>query len=484
MIEAEKLTKYYGDRAAVRDLSFEVKKGEIVGLLGPNGAGKTTTMRMLTGYLPIDGGRAVVAGYDVVEKPVEVRRRLGYLPETVPLYTEMPVRAYLDFTAKIRGVPSKGRNRRIEEVMELCRIADVSNKVIGKLSRGYKQRVGLAQAIIHNPQVIILDEPTVGLDPRQIIEIRKVIRDLAGNHSMILSTHILPEVSALCDRVVIVNRGRVLVEDTLANLERQGANSERLRLEVRGPQQEIREFLEQYPEVIQVEIPTSAALASVDAQGNLAPAVDPDAEAVEEALGVDSDGNARFNLKVAPNADIRESLAGAIIGQGWGLREIGLVVPSLEEIFIQLITEDLARLEEEEAEGDDGEELEDAEDDELSTPAQARVGSDDDEMDEPEEAISVIDSEDDLNSQKVGHREGSNPVNARQRVYPVAKTPDQNAAKQRKAAPSFLTASPKDRSTSKAAPGDTSTEILPASEADASEVDQDSTETGSERERE
>ena len=468
MIEAEKLTKYYGDRAAVRDLSFEVKKGEIVGLLGPNGAGKTTTMRMLTGYLPIDGGRAVVAGYDVVEKPVEVRKRLGYLPETVPLYTEMPVRAYLDFTAKIRGVPSKGRNRRIEEVMELCRIADVSEKVIGKLSRGYKQRVGLAQAIIHNPQVIILDEPTVGLDPRQIIEIRKVIRDLAGNHSMILSTHILPEVSALCDRVVIVNRGRVLVEDTLANLERQGANSERLRLEVRGPQQEIHDFLTGWPDVVQVEIPTSAASASIDSQGNLAPAVDPDEEAVEVALGVES--QARFNLKVTPNIDIRESLASAIIQQGWGLREIGLVVPSLEEIFIRLITEDLARLDEEENE--DTQAIEDSEDEELTAPAQARPSSYDDEMDEPDgEVAEVVDSEADLNSQEVVRREGSNPANARQRIYSVAKTPDQV---KRKAAPSFLTASPKDRS-SKPPAGDA--EILPASE-----VDQNSTDTEPERE--
>ncbi len=469
MIEAEKLTKYFGDRAAVQDLSFEVKKGEIVGLLGPNGAGKTTTMRMLTGYLPIDGGRAVVAGYDVVEKPVEVRKRLGYLPETVPLYTEMPVRAYLDFTAKIRGVPSKGRNRRIEEVMELCRLADVSEKVIGKLSRGYKQRVGLAQAIIHNPQVIILDEPTVGLDPRQIIEIRKVIRDLAGNHSMILSTHILPEVSALCDRVVIVNRGRVLVEDTLANLERQGANSERLRLEVRGPQQEIHDFLARWPDVVQVEIPTNAASASIDSQGNLAPAVNPDEEAYEVALDGESQG--RFNLKVTPNTDIREALASAIIQQGWGLREIGLVVPSLEEIFIRLITEDLAHLEEEE--NQDAEDLEDVEGDELTAPVSARSASYDDELDEPDgDVAAVVNNEAELNSQEVVRREGSNPMNARQRVYPVSKTPDQA---KRKAAPSFLTASPKDRSSKPAA--ETQTEILPASEGD-----QNSTDTESERE--
>ena len=456
MIEAEKLTKYYGDRAAVRDLSFEVKKGEIVGLLGPNGAGKTTTMRMLTGYLPIDGGRAVVAGYDVVEKPMEVRRRLGYLPETVPLYTEMPVRAYLDFTAKIRGVPAKGRNRRIEEVMELCRIADVRDRVIGKLSRGYKQRVGLAQAIIHNPQVIILDEPTVGLDPRQIIEIRKVIRDLAGNHSMILSTHILPEVSALCDRVVIVNQGRVLVEDTLANLEHQGASSERLRLEVRGPQQEVQDFLIQWPEVLQVEIPSAQATASIDSQGNLAPAVEAEEE---ERVSLEGDGTARFNLKVTPNTDIREALSNAIIRQGWGLREIALVVPSLEEIFINLITEDLAR---QEAEDNEDDELEELDGEETQPAVKMRRAGDDDEMDEPDsEVAGVVASEAELNSEEIGHRQGANPLNARQRVYPVG-----NQAAKRKAAPSFLTASPKDRSSQQADSGKATDEILPATEAD------------------
>ncbi len=465
MIEAEKLTKYYGDRAAVRDLSFEVKKGEIVGLLGPNGAGKTTTMRMLTGYLPIDGGRAVVAGYDVVEKPMEVRRRLGYLPETVPLYTEMPVRAYLDFTAKIRGVPSKGRKRRIEEVMELCRISDVSEKVISKLSRGYKQRVGLAQAIIHNPQVIILDEPTVGLDPRQIIEIRKVIRDLAGNHSMILSTHILPEVSALCDRVVIINQGRVLVEDTLANLERQGASSEHLRLEVRGPQLEIQDFLAQWPNVLQVELPTSQATASIDTQGNLAPAVN--SEEGVYAVAADFDGSALFNLKVTPNADIREALANAIIQQGWGLREIGLVVPTLEEIFVNLITEDLARQEEESDDVGGLEELDSEESPVSQTVVKTRRFNDDDELDEPDGEVSqVIESEAELNSEEIVHRQGSNPENARQRIYTVGKAQDQTA--KRKAAPSFLTASPKDRSSQNQdfAKAKDKEEILPASEAD------------------
>ncbi|HEX2912029.1 MAG TPA: ATP-binding cassette domain-containing protein [Chloroflexia bacterium] len=360
MIEAENLTKFYGDRAAVKDLSFNVEKGEIVGLLGPNGAGKTTTMRMLTGYLPVDAGKAIVAGYNVADKPMEVRKRLGYLPETVPLYTEMPVRTYLDFTAKIRGVPANGRKRRVEEVMELCRIADVRDKIIGKLSRGYRQRVGLAQAIVHNPQVIILDEPTVGLDPRQIIEIRKVIRDLAGNHSMILSTHILPEVSAICDRVVIVNRGRVLVEDTLANLERRGAEGERLRLQVRANPEEAALFLQEWPGVVQVETVTPA-------------------EESETAL----DGSLIFDLKVQPGAEIREKLAAAVVSRGWGLLELKNIAPSLEEIFVQLITEDLNRLEAEEeveAGGYAGD------DDELSVqPLNNQSQSYDDEMDEPVE---------------------------------------------------------------------------------------------------
>ncbi len=323
MIDVENLTKYYGQRAAVRDVTFHVEKGEILGLLGPNGAGKTTTMRILTGYLPATSGKAVVAGFNVADNPMEVRRRLGYLPETVPLYTDMSVTAYLDFTAKLRGVPSRGRKRRVEEVMDLCRISDVKNKVIAKLSRGYRQRVGLAQAIVHNPQVIILDEPTVGLDPRQIIEIRQVIRDLAGGHSLILSTHILPEVSTLCDRVVIINRGRVLVEDTLANLEQQGAENERLRLEVRGPAQAVREFLAGQSGITRVE------LSSANSE-----------EAAADMTALHSRELNSFAVEVAPGLDLREQLSSAIIAQGWGLLEMRTAAPSLEEIFVRLVSTD------------------------------------------------------------------------------------------------------------------------------------------------
>ena len=320
MIDAEHLTKYYGRRAAVRDVSFHVGRGEIVGLLGPNGAGKTTTMRMLTGYLPMSSGKANVAGFDVSDKPMEVRKRLGYLPETVPLYTDMTVRSYLSFTAKLRAVPPKARNRRIEEVMAMCRVTEVAGRTIGKLSRGYRQRVGLAQAIVHNPDVIILDEPTVGLDPRQIIETRNVIRDLAGDHSMILSTHILSEVNTLCDRVIIINRGRVLVDDSLANLQRQSANSSRLQMLVRGPQAEVEMRLASLPGALKVSV----------LEDNTA----------EDGSLTNRDGISRFNLEA--DQDLRELVAHTIIAQGWGLLELRNDAPTLEDIFVRLISCDVA----------------------------------------------------------------------------------------------------------------------------------------------
>jgi ABC-2 type transport system ATP-binding protein len=358
MIEAENLTKFYGRKAVVRGISFNVERGEIVGLLGPNGAGKTTTMRMLTGYLTANSGKAIVAGYNVSENPLEVRKRLGYLPETVPLYTDMTVRAYLDFTAKLRGVPGKERRRRVEEVMGKCRVSDVAGKVIGKLSRGYKQRVGLAQAIVHNPDVIILDEPTVGLDPRQIIEIRQVIRELAGAHSLILSTHILQEVSTLCDRVIIINQGRVLIDDSLANLERQGQESERLQVEVRGPADKVLELLRNQPGIEDV--------VKVKKSGD-------DETAVSET--------SRFVVDGAPGSDHRESLANLILSNGFGLLELKTAVPTLEEIFVRVITEDPQIVDEDE--------YANAElDDELDSEAEDEELDEEDELDE-EEATSV-----------------------------------------------------------------------------------------------
>src|SRR5215470_3284480 len=218
LIEVERLTKSYGKNVAVNDISFSVEKGEILGFLGPNGAGKTTTMRILTGYLPATSGSARISGFDVFEQSMEVRRRIGYLPEVPPLYPDMTVRAYLEFVARIKGVAKSDIARRVEQACEMANITDKRGDLIKRLSRGYKQRVGLAQAIVHNPAVVILDEPTVGLDPKQIIEVRKLIKGLAGDHTIILSTHILPEVSMTCDRVVIINRGRIAAVDTPENL--------------------------------------------------------------------------------------------------------------------------------------------------------------------------------------------------------------------------------------------------------------------------
>jgi len=221
MIEVEGLSKLYGDYTAVENICFSASKGEIVGFLGPNGAGKTTTIRMLATYLPPSAGTARIAGYDIVTQADEVRRRIGYLPENPPLYGEMTVEEYLRFVADIKGVPRASRNTRVDEVLERCFIADVRKKLCQHLSRGYRQRVGLAQAIIHEPEVIILDEPTSGLDPKQIIQIRELIKSLGTSHTVLLSTHILPEVSMVCSKVVIVSRGRIVMESALEDLTRE-----------------------------------------------------------------------------------------------------------------------------------------------------------------------------------------------------------------------------------------------------------------------
>src|SRR6476646_3714223 len=232
MIKVEGLTKRYARNVAVDNISFEVEKGQIVGFLGPNGAGKTTTMRVLTCFLPATSGTATVAGYDVIEQPMEVKKRIGYLPETPPVYPEMEVSEYLDFVGRLKGIPSAEIGRRVDEVMGRCAVGDVRNKLIGKLSKGYRQRVGLAQAIIHNPDVLILDEPTSGLDPKQIIEIRELLRHLAGDHTIILSTHILSEVEHSCERVIIISQGKLVAIDSVANLTNRLRGSEAVALEV------------------------------------------------------------------------------------------------------------------------------------------------------------------------------------------------------------------------------------------------------------
>jgi ABC-2 type transport system ATP-binding protein len=218
MIEAKDLTKTYGELRAVDGVSFKVDPGEILGFLGPNGAGKTTTMRILTGFLPPTSGQVVVAGYDVQEQPMEVKRRIGYLPETPPLYSDLSVLSYLSFVAKIKGIPKAERQERIDWVLTRCGLSEVRSRLIGNLSKGFRQRVGLAQAIVHKPDVLVLDEPTIGLDPRQIREIRELIRELSKEHTIILSTHILPEVTMICTRAVIINRGRIVLEGKVADL--------------------------------------------------------------------------------------------------------------------------------------------------------------------------------------------------------------------------------------------------------------------------
>src|SRR4029434_4174608 len=239
MIEVDHLSKYYGPVTAIRDLSFSVAQGEILGFLGPNGAGKTTTMRILTGFMPASSGRAVVAGYDVFAQALEVRQLVGYLPENVPLYREMTVSSYLHFVAEVKGITRRERPRKVGEVMELCGVHEMERRLIGNLSKGYRQRVGLAQALLNYPPVLILDEPTVGLDPRQIHEVRELVKDLAGQHTVVLSTHILPEVEQTCHRVIIIDRGKIVAVDTPEQLRAQVQGSERITIEVQGPESEV-----------------------------------------------------------------------------------------------------------------------------------------------------------------------------------------------------------------------------------------------------
>ena len=312
MIEVQHLTKRYGPVTAVDDVSFKVERGEILGFLGPNGAGKTTTMRILTGYMPPTGGKALVGGYDVQDQPIEAKRRTGYLPETPPLYPEMTVRDYLDFCARLKGVPRAERVSRVKNSMERTRIADVAKRHCGKLSKGYRQRVGLAQALLHNPDVLILDEPTAGLDPKQIIETRQLIKQLGGDHTVILSTHILPEVSQTCGRVVIINKGRVVAVDSPENLTSRLTGSETMLLQVDAAGADPTAVLTTVPGVTQVRVAdTRGAVKSIE---------------VESGQG----------------RDVRRDLAAAIVNRGWGLLELRPMRMSLEEIFLHLTTEDAA----------------------------------------------------------------------------------------------------------------------------------------------
>lgn len=320
MIEVEDLTKSYGEKTAVDHITFSVKKGEILGFLGPNGAGKTTTMRVLTGYLPATHGTAKIGGFDVFDDSMEVRRRIGYLPENPPLYFDMTVSGYLDFVARIKKVPVEKRAQRVEAAMEMAGLAEQRDQLIKRLSRGFKQRVGLAQAIVHDPDVIILDEPTVGLDPKQIIEVRHLIKGLAGSHTIILSTHILPEVSMTCDRVVIINHGKIVAVDTPENLTLQLKGGERIRVQADAPEQALRDSLEKIPGAQRVQI---------------------------ESMG--TSGRMIAVVEARQGQDLRSQIAAKIVGQGWPLYELRGENLSLEEIFLQLTTEDPAHKKAEES---------------------------------------------------------------------------------------------------------------------------------------
>ena len=318
MIQVEGVTKRYGPKTAVSNISFEVERGEIVGFLGPNGAGKTTTMRILTGFLPPTLGTASVAGFDVGKSPIEVKRRIGYLPESPPLYPEMEVGDYLRFVAAIKRIPKKEIPRRVDAVLERTATGAVRDLLVGKLSKGYRQRVGLAQALIHGPEVLVLDEPTSGLDPKQIIEVRSLIRSLAGEHTILLSTHILPEVAGTCGRVIIINEGRIEASDTPENLtaQLQGANS--LLLDIDGPSEEVRERLE-----------LDLAVRKV----------------VEDEA---RNGRTVWRVEADKDENLTRRLAEAVVTSGWGLYGMQSLGLSLEDIFLKLTSDESAAAQAEE----------------------------------------------------------------------------------------------------------------------------------------
>lgn len=310
MIEVNDLTRFYGQKRAISNVTFKVKKGEILGLLGPNAAGKTTTMRILTCYMPPTAGSATVGGYDIFEQSMEVRQITGYLPENPPLYTDLTVKDYLLFVAQIKGVEKSKISAEIETVIEKASIGDVKNRVIGKLSKGFKQRVGLAQCLLNNPQVVILDEPTVGLDPKQIIDIRELIKNLKGDHTIILSSHILPEVEQTCERVVIISEGEVVAEDTPVNLTSRMKGGERVLLELEGDEKKVKDLFQSFSEVTAVKVSKGTA--------------------------------GLLKVEVESKKDLRKEYAQAIISKNIGLLEMQSDKVTLEDIFLHLTTKEEA----------------------------------------------------------------------------------------------------------------------------------------------
>jgi gliding motility-associated transport system ATP-binding protein len=306
VIVTENLTKNYPGKRAIDNVSFQVEKGEIVGFLGPNGAGKTTTMRILTCFQPATSGTARVAGFDVFEQADDVKRNIGYLPESPPLYLDMRVREYLEFVAQIKSVPRSARRQRVDEALDRCGLADVASRITGKLSKGYRQRVGLAQALLHNPAVLILDEPTSGLDPKQVVDVRRLIRSLAGNHTIILSTHILPEVSMTCERVIIINQGRIVLSQRLPELGSGNANRQTLVLELQAPED------------------VTQALAGV--------------QGVHRLEAVPANGTRRYRLECERDPAVRPRLAAFVVHQGWQLLELRAQENNLEEIYLRVVS--------------------------------------------------------------------------------------------------------------------------------------------------
>ena len=308
MIEAEGLTKFYGPIGAIRNVSFQIDKGEVVGFLGPNGAGKSTTIRILTCFMPPSSGSARVEGLDVIENSLQIRQKIGYLPESVPLYKDLTVRRFLRFAASSKGVEAKRMNAEVSRVISACGLEKNSDRIIQNLSKGFRQRVGLAQALLNDPSVLILDEPTIGLDPAHIIEIRRLIQDLRGDRTILLSSHILPEVAQLCQRVIIINKGEIVATDSPANLTSQLQKTIKIELELSGP---IQEF----------------------------------AQAIENMTGVEkvslvSNGTSRFVIETDPSKDIRPEIAAMAVQKGCGLLELKTMQLSLEDIFMQLVTEE------------------------------------------------------------------------------------------------------------------------------------------------
>jgi len=311
MIVVNNLSKFYGTAPAIQNVSFSIEKGEIIGFLGPNGAGKTTTMRILTGFMPATSGTASIAGYDVFSQPLQIRQHIGYLPEEVPLYKDMTVREFLNFAAEIKGMKGSQKKAQIDETVKRCGITGVQGRAIANLSKGYRQRVGIAQTLLGNPDVLILDEPTTGLDPAQIIEIRELIRELAKEKTIILSTHILPEVSMICQRVVIINKGKIVAVDTTENLTAKMQKSTKIILEVEGPEAQVAKTFERVSGVIGVE-----TLEQV--QNNVT----------------------RYQIDSEKDRDLRRELARTVAVNGWGLLELRAVEMSLEDVFVQLVTEE------------------------------------------------------------------------------------------------------------------------------------------------